>query len=711
MNLNKASEEMIPLDQLDIADTPEAVTKKPEAPAYRIEKRPDWLAAPEGLKRAQTDSPMVYLMLDGQTRVEDGRVTTYQRMVVQINDASCIEEMSQYIYEVQPGSQQVLLHGCTIIRGKENIQALDPENIRVIQREASLESHVVTHRVSVVVTLDDVRVGDIISFERSYEEVASDHPLYGNYVREYNYMSCGFNILNRRVRIVNDSSVEMLLHESDSANLINKEDSLPPGEVFEQTKTDIAPSSGFHNGVPREYTPPCLIVTSNRNWADIANHLYTYYDGQSLSSEEMQLPDIDGVNWKITTADSIINIIRFVQDEIRYRSESHGSFTHTPRLPSHVLSKRAGDCKDKSNLMVFLLRQLGVDASVALVDTGLREAVAKFHPSPWLFNHMIVQFVFEGKEYFVDATIKKQGGSLSDQASLRYGVALKIAQDTTKLSVIPYNDRKSVLDVTHHFDLTAKKPTVTLTRMYSQERADNMRYYFDASEMQHLETDYQAGMEAELDVKLSPIKLIHVLEDDTEKNVLVTQESYTIETPLKDIEDGSFTIGTGFWQEYDMPNDTSHPVMADLEGKITHSIVVDYPEKPPVDKDDYSVENKWFSYHDSIRIEGNTLRFSMSLEPKCNRVERKQINACRTDNDKLRGRSASTFPLVVEKPQSFKLMAACWALFLSVILVFSLDGRATLLPFIVMGWASMEIGTALTYWFANKLSSRTATES
>lgn len=65
-----------------------------------------------------------------------------------------------------------------------------------------------------------------------------------------------------------------------------------------------------------------------------------------------------------------MRLVRFVENEIRYRGENLGVYSHTPKAASHVLAKGAGDCKEKSNLLLALLTTIGVDANLALVNTG-----------------------------------------------------------------------------------------------------------------------------------------------------------------------------------------------------------------------------------------------------------------------------------------------------------------------------------------------------
>jgi transglutaminase-like putative cysteine protease len=61
-----------------------------------------------------------------------------------------------------------------------------------------------------------------------------------------------------------------------------------------------------------------------------------------------------------TTEEKINKIINYVQDDIRYMGVESGIGSIKPFAPEEVAKRRYGDCKDKSLLLVSLLKQVGV---------------------------------------------------------------------------------------------------------------------------------------------------------------------------------------------------------------------------------------------------------------------------------------------------------------------------------------------------------------
>ena len=84
-------------------------------------------------------------------------------------------------------------------------------------------------------------------------------------------------------------------------------------------------------------------------------------------------------------------IVRFVQDDVRYVGVEIGENSHRPHTPAWVLDRGFGDCKDKSLLLVSLLRAAGLEAWPSLVHASAGQRLPKSTPSPDVFNHAIVQ--------------------------------------------------------------------------------------------------------------------------------------------------------------------------------------------------------------------------------------------------------------------------------------------------------------------------------
>jgi transglutaminase-like putative cysteine protease len=97
-------------------------------------------------------------------------------------------------------------------------------------------------------------------------------------------------------------------------------------------------------------------------------------------------------------------IYHWVQDHVRYVAYEDSLGGYVPRDAPLVCSRRFGDCKDMSSLLVTLSRYAGIDAHLAWI--GTRDIPYRYEelPTPMNDNHMICMARIDGKWLYMDGT-------------------------------------------------------------------------------------------------------------------------------------------------------------------------------------------------------------------------------------------------------------------------------------------------------------------
>lgn len=153
-----------------------------------------------------------------------------------------------------------------------------------------------------------------------------------------------------------------------------------------------------------------------------------------------------------------------MQDEIRYMGVESGIGSIKPRDPEEVISHRYGDCKDKSLLLVSMLKQIGVtDAWPVLVNSFLRHEVTTGLPGNKRFNHCIVKFDYNHSTYWVDPTAFLQGGNYTSIHTEDFGRVLVVGQPSDTLELMKPRQTNDLLDYTYVFDSPSFNEPVDLT--------------------------------------------------------------------------------------------------------------------------------------------------------------------------------------------------------------------------------------------------------
>ena len=148
-------------------------------------------------------------------------------------------------------------------------------------------------------------------------------------------------------------------------------------------------------------------VTTYRDW----NELGQWYS--ALIKEQFELDDSAreagrrALQGTTTNREKIERLYEYVIKNTRYVGIELGIHGWKPFRAAETHRRRYGDCKDKATLLAALLRDNGIQATIALVRTSDRGELPVNHASMWAFNHAIT-FV-PSENLFLDGTAEYSG--------------------------------------------------------------------------------------------------------------------------------------------------------------------------------------------------------------------------------------------------------------------------------------------------------------
>jgi len=142
---------------------------------------------------------------------------------------------------------------------------------------------------------------------------------------------------------------------------------------------------------PLPYDPPAqdiviaLDISSLDSWDDFATWTRRLLKGSDEQDDTVKAKAAELADGAKTRLDKIRKAYEFVS-ALRYVAIEFGVNGIRPRSPTVVLQNRYGDCKDKANLLIALLSDMGIDAKLSVLNRGASTDVS--FPS-WQFNHAI----------------------------------------------------------------------------------------------------------------------------------------------------------------------------------------------------------------------------------------------------------------------------------------------------------------------------------
>ena len=164
----------------------------------------------------------------------------------------------------------------------------------------------------------------------------------------------------------------------------------------------LAAVDSFEFNVPPDRSPQKRIsFSTGESWGEIATAYAKVVEEKIAGADVSSL--LEGVSLTGSPVEVADRITAKLHDRIRYTGVEFAEAEIIPGAPAQTLARGYGDCKDKSTLLVALLRAAGLDAQVALLAAGSAPDVDPQLPGLGLFNHVIV-YVDAEKPFWIDAT-------------------------------------------------------------------------------------------------------------------------------------------------------------------------------------------------------------------------------------------------------------------------------------------------------------------
>ena len=551
-----------------------------------------------------------YLLVDEQKNLLKKEV--FVRYAMQVLTPEGIQANSDVQIDYDPSYQKLEVHELTIYRDGRAINKLIPSDFKFLQKESSSDRHIYDGAISALIHLTDVQKNDIIDYSYTLKGF---NPVYGGQYSGFLYHKfySKVELFNYRVLVAQGQALQIHANEHSYQPVKSQFNGM---DSYEWQHSGMEPLS-FDTNVPYwSAMYPLTSYSTFKDWksvVDWALPLYNYSQ-QDVKAIKNQLPEIKDNIARIT------NIIRYVQDEIRYLGLESGMSGYLPNAPLKVFNQKFGDCKDKSLLLVALLRNEGLEAYPMLVNTQWKDNIAAFSANAVSFDHCVVTYTWDGKEYFVDPTISGQGGNLTKVYFPDYKKGLVLKPGNTELLTIPTENRASQ-KVDELFTVTdlLGNATLEIKTEYRGRRADEVRAEFMNSTADEISKTY-LNFYSGLYPGIQSAATIEFLDSDRNiSNVVTTIERYTIEDFWeKSEEDGLYAevYPLEMNSRLNFPQSPSREMdyyVGQTESFLINTKLV-MPSYWPVEDYKNRIESAALTYENEVSGEGNIIQISHRLE-------------------------------------------------------------------------------------------------
>ena len=557
-----------------------------------------------------------YVLIDNQQRMDP--TSLFEHYTRRLVNEQGLQSGSDLRVEFDPNYQTLTLHWLRVKREGVWQDRLASESFQVLRREENLDFQMLDGRYSVVCHLQDVRVGDLVDFAYT---INGANPVFGGkYLDSFltNYLRPVHLFSNQLITAPNRA----VFLKSFGGAMEPTRTPLPDQSELITWKQEEVPATPLEPRTSEWYdTFGWVQISEFKSWKEVVD-----WGLQTFSLDDPPSPELEGKINEISLAhdspeERALAVIDFVQNDVRYLGIEMGSNSYKPTPASQVFEHRFGDCKDKTQLCVVMLRAMGIEAYPALVNTRRGAEMAKLLPSPLAFDHAIVQLKLDGQPYWIDMTRSNQRGRLRDfyVDDFKFALLLKPGADALVPMTVSQASMPKI-DVDETFTVTSMTDPVHLIihSVYSGRSAESVRSSFNSSSHEELEKDYlnyYARNYAQIEVE-QPLRS----QDFPDDNRFEVWEDYRISNlwtrdsssaPYK-ANFAPYAIGDAVGNTTTTPRTT--PYRLDYPVDISENMEIQMFHKWNLDTTPIQIETPNFAFSEIPSIDDNIIHFKYHFE-------------------------------------------------------------------------------------------------
>ena len=428
-------------------------------PAFAADKvlvapTPGWVAPAPAIDTATPGTILPHF--DEQVRINGDVVTIYIETARQLTSPEQLSQAGTLSYNWQPAHGDITFHRVEILRGGKTIDVLEGgKGFSVLQRESGLERRIVDGSLTAVKQIEGLAVGDVLHITLSISE--RDSALGGNVQDGLVLLPAPLKLGFGRARLI-----------WPTARSITVKPLMPGVTVVSHPLDDtwtevvvplpVAKLADTPKNAPARFKPLSLLeFTSFPDWASVAKVMAPLYvvkgsipPGSDLAAK------VDAIAAR--SADPVhrmADALQLVQDDVRYQLIAMGNGNYVPQRPMDTWTKRYGDCKAKTVLLLAILDRLGIAAEPVLANIDRGDAIAQMAPGALAFDHVFVRAHVGAEDFWLDGTML--GSRLADIRDVpRYGYVLPVVDANSSLIALPTRAHaRPDLDADLVWDMTA----------------------------------------------------------------------------------------------------------------------------------------------------------------------------------------------------------------------------------------------------------------
>ena len=366
---------------------------------------PAWVTPQQAPVTVPGDSstPVRILLLDVQLNLAPKISESYLDSVLLVQTPQGLATVGTIALSWRPDTDLLTVNKLNIVRDNRVIDVLSSgQKFSILRREDKLEYAVLSGALTAVIQPEGLRVGDRVELAYSLRRIDT---LLGGVPEQAIATEPGASIARVHLSARWPADYSLTWQASRFLDKL-KEEYLGNARQISTTRENDEPLVQ-PTGAPARFAAVRLIqLTGHKSWTEVSKLLYPLFDNASVLSRtsplQQELARIRAASPDLQSR--VEAALRLVQDQVRYVYLGMNDARIVPADVDTTWSRRYGDCKAKTALLLALLHALNVDAEAVAVNTVAGDSLPERLPMIAMFNHVLVRATVAGKVYWLDGS-------------------------------------------------------------------------------------------------------------------------------------------------------------------------------------------------------------------------------------------------------------------------------------------------------------------
>ena len=275
--------------------------------------------------------------------------------------------------------------------------------------------------------------GDVVELLYRVEDVTARNA-FADYFGEVTYMQSSEPIARSEYVLITPKSRQFFFNKPQVPNLKSTTEEKGDTKIFHFVAENVPALDMEPSSPPATETLGHVHVSTYKSWDDMGRWYWGLVRDQFTADDEVRRRVAEITKGAVDEKAKIRAVYDFVVQRTRYVALEFGIHGFKPYRCAQVFARGFGDCKDKATLIVTMLKELGIPATIVIVRTGLRGDFETEPASLAPFDHAIAYV--PSIDVYLDGTAEWTGSN-ELPAMDRGSLALQVNEGKPKLVHLP----------------------------------------------------------------------------------------------------------------------------------------------------------------------------------------------------------------------------------------------------------------------------------